>query len=278
MAPRKRTQWQRKNPNPFESVGALLAHFRVVAGLTQAELATRVIISESKLASIEQGRRPLALSLAQELDELLRTKGTLEVAVRHLPDVDAAIPVWAMEFIDLERRALTLSSYENQVVPGLLQTEEYMRAVFRTDIPMLTDEDIEYRINARLERQEILQRKVPPAVSFVVSEAMLRDRIGGDEVHLAQVRNLREYAEMPGVSLQVLPLGRATHAGLSGPFVVLETPEHEHLAYAETQRGGQLIYDADEVSILARKYAMLRTQALDPEGTRGLLDRLLGEQ
>jgi hypothetical protein len=84
-------------------------------------------------------------------------------------------------------------------------------------------------------------------------------------------------SEVPGVAIQMLPLGRTSHAGLDGPFVLLETPEHDHLAYAETQRGSQLIHDPDDLSILRHKYAMLRTQALNHEETAGLLDQLLGE-
>ncbi|MFJ8002568.1 Scr1 family TA system antitoxin-like transcriptional regulator, partial [Streptomyces sp. NPDC096310] len=81
-----------------------------------------------------------------------------------------------------------------------------------------------------------------------------------------------------GLAIQFLPLNRTTHAGLDGPFILLETPDHQHLAYAETQRGSHWISDPDEVSILARKYAMLRSQALTPEDSRDLLNRLLGEQ
>ncbi|MFF6960402.1 MULTISPECIES: Scr1 family TA system antitoxin-like transcriptional regulator [unclassified Streptomyces] len=279
MAPRKRRppNKEKKNLSPFHSLGAQVALFRAAAGYTQAQLAPIVIVSLAKLESIEQGRRPLTLSLAQELDRLLDTKGALEVAVRHLPEVDDAIPTFAAEFVELEREALTYNSYQNQVLPGLLQTEEYMRAVFRNDIPALTEEEIEFRVTARLKRQEILQGKIPPAASFIISEAALMDRIGGDDVWLNQVQHLRECADVPGISIQIIQLGRTTHAGLDGPFVLLETPEHDHLAYAETQRGSLFIHDPDGVSILARKYAMLRAQALDPEDTKGLLDRLLGE-
>lgn len=76
----------------------------------------------------------------------------------------------------------------------------------------------------------------------------------------------------------MLPLGITAHAGLNGPFILLETPEHQHLAYSETQRGSILVRDPNEVSILTQKYAMLRSQALNFDETRGLLDRLLGEQ
>ena len=93
-----------------------------------------------------------------------------------------------------------------------------------------------------------------------------------------QLRHLRQCADLPGVSIQVLPLERELTPGSPGPFVLLETPDHQHLAYTETQRGSQLISDPDEVSILAQKYGMLRMQALNAEETMGLLDRLLGEQ
>ncbi|MFI0717645.1 Scr1 family TA system antitoxin-like transcriptional regulator [Streptomyces sp. NPDC021224] len=276
--PRFRRGPRKKNPTPFESLGAQLAQIRAARGYTQPQLAKTAVISQSTLESIEQGRRPMTLALARQLDELLNTAGALETGVLHLPSPEGVVPVWAELFFDAERGAIAISSFQNQVVPGLLQTEQYMRAVFRDDIPTVSDEDIELRVAARLARQEVLQRKVPPASSFILSEAILRDRIGGEEVYRGQLRHLLACADVPGITIQVLPLGRATHAGLDGPFVLLETSDHEHLSYAETQRGSVLIHDPDEVSILARKYAMLRSQALNPEETKGLLEQLLGER
>ncbi|WP_226600083.1 DUF5753 domain-containing protein, partial [Streptomyces violascens] len=145
-------------------------------------------------------------------------------------------------------------------------------------VPAMSEDEINAQVAARLERQEILHRKEPPTLSFVISEAILRDRLGSDAVYAEMLRHLRDCADLPGLTVQVMPLGRHTHAGLNGPFILVETPDHQHLAYAETQRGSQLISDPDEVSILAQKYAMLRTQALNSEQTRGLLDQLLGEQ
>ncbi|MGP3927299.1 helix-turn-helix domain-containing protein [Streptomyces sp. 8N616] len=271
MHPRKR-----KNASALRLVGALVAQFRRAARLTQRELAERLCLHEETIASIEQGRRPLKLDLAEDLDRILETKGALAVAVENMPEIDK-YPVWATEYIDCEREAIALSWYENQVIPGLLQTERYARAVISNDVPVLSGEEIELRVAARIERQEILHRKVPPIASFVISEVVLMDRLGGDEVYREQVRHLRECADLPGLTLQIMPVGRTTHAGLSGPFILLETPDHQQLAYTETQRGSQFVSDPDELSILAHKYAMLRTQALNPEETKGLLDRLLGD-
>ncbi len=261
----------------MKMVGALLAVHREAAGYTQRALAERLLISEELIASIEQGRRPLKMDLAVQLDDFLGTNRTLQTAVEHMPEVDL-VPRWAEEYMDLEREALTLSWYDNQVLPGLLQTPAYARNVFRNDVPALTEDEIELRVAARMERQEVLHRREPPTICFIISEVTSMDRLGGDDVHVEQLRHLMELATLPGVTLQVMPVGRSFHAGLSGPFILIETPDHQRLGYTEAQRGSQLIADPDEVSILERKCAMLRTQALNPYETKGLLENLLGEQ
>ncbi|MFE9371865.1 Scr1 family TA system antitoxin-like transcriptional regulator [Streptomyces sp. NPDC006711] len=258
-------------------VGALVANFREAAGMTQRELAHRALLHQEMIASIEQGRRLLKIDLARSLDRILDTKGALETAVDNMPEINS-IPVWAEEYMDLEREAIALSWFENQVLPGLLQTESYAQAVFRSKVPAMSEDEIFAQVAKRMERQEILHQKEPPTISFVISEATLRDRLGNDKVHAETLRHLRVCASLPGLTLQVMPLGRHTHAGLNGPFILVETPDHQHLGYAETQRGSQLVSDPDEVSLLAQKYAMLRTQALNSEQTKGLLDQLLGEQ
>ncbi|WND40218.1 helix-turn-helix transcriptional regulator [Streptomyces sp. BB1-1-1] len=266
----------RRNASAMKMVGALLALYRQAAGHTQRSLGERFVIGEQQIASIEQGRRPLKPDLAEQLDELLGTKGALSTALSRMPEVDL-VPLWAEEYIDREREAFAISWYEGLAIPGLLQTEAYAQAVFRSRVPVYDDDSIAQLVAGRIDRQSILHRKVPPTVSFVIWEAALRDHLGGRDVYVEQVRKLREHVDVPGITLQVLPLGRTSHAGLDGPFILLETPEYQRLAYMETQRGSQLIADPDGVGILTQKYAMLRTQALNTEETRAMLDRLLGE-
>ncbi|WP_309235747.1 helix-turn-helix transcriptional regulator [Streptomyces sp. TRM64462] len=258
-------------------VGALVGQFREAAGLTQKALGDAVGAGEETIASIEQGRRTLKPDLAKALDRLLETKGALETAVANMPEIDR-IPVWAEQYMDLEREAIVLEFFANQVLPGLLQPKSYAEAVFRSRVPALCEDDIAAMVQVRLERQEILHRKTPPMMSFILAEAIVRAPLGGTEAHRETLRHLLKCADLPGVSIQVMPTDRATHAALDGPFVLLETPDYQHLAYTETQRGSQLITDPDETSILAQRYAMLRTQALNPEDTKGLLEQLLGEQ
>ncbi|MGW0564223.1 helix-turn-helix domain-containing protein [Streptomyces sp. NPDC003016] len=273
MSPRKRPK---KNASAMKMLGAQLAAFRRAAGYTQRSLGERIGADEETIASIEQGRRPLKADLAETLDKLLDTKGALSAGVENLPEIDL-FPLWAEQFLDHEREAIALSSYDNQVLPGLLQTETYARAVFRSRVPAYDEDEMEAQIAARIERQEILHRRVPPTVSYVIWEPVLRLPLGNRQVHAEQLAHLRVKSELPCLSVQFLPLNRTAHAALDGPFVLLETPDHQHLAYAETQRGSQWVSDPGEVSIVARRYAMLRAQALTPEDSRGLLDRLLGE-
>ncbi|MDJ1136129.1 helix-turn-helix domain-containing protein [Streptomyces iconiensis] len=165
-----------KNASAMKLVGELLALFRTANGYTQRALTDEVCAEYDTIASIEQGRRPLKLDLARQLDQLLGTQGALEVAVNNMPEVDR-YPLWAEEFIDREHAAVAISWFENQVIPGLLQTESYARAVFRTKVPPLDADETEVQVAGRLQRQDILQRKVPPSASFVISEAVLMDRL-----------------------------------------------------------------------------------------------------
>ncbi|MFD3721182.1 Scr1 family TA system antitoxin-like transcriptional regulator [Streptomyces sp. NPDC058674] len=273
MPPRKRA---RPNSTAMKMVGEQVAVCRVAKAMTQRALAEQIAVDVETLASIEQGRRVLMPDVAERMDRILGLPGLLSVAANRMPEVDM-IPAWAEEYMEREAEALALSWYDTMIIPGLLQTEAYARAVFGCRVPFVGEEKIELQTARRIERQEILHRPVPPTLSFVIWEAALRDRIGGDGVHREQLLHLRACADRPAISLQVLPLGITTHAGLAGPFTLLETPEFQHLAYSETQRGSILVRDPNEVSILTQKYAMLRSQALNFAETKGLLDRLLGE-
>ncbi|MEU6214838.1 Scr1 family TA system antitoxin-like transcriptional regulator [Streptomyces sp. NPDC047023] len=273
MPPRKRP---RPNETAMKMVGALVAAARTAKGMTQRDLAEALHVDVETVASIEQGRRILMPNVAEKMDRILGLPDLLAVAANRLPEVDM-VPAWAEEYMAREAEALALSWYDTLTVPGLLQTEAYARAVLGCRVPFVGEEKIDRQTAHRIQRQKILTRPVPPTLSFIVWEAALRDRIGGTEVYRKQLRHLRACADRPTVSLQVLPLGITAHAGLNGPFTLLETPEFQHLAYSETQRGSFLVRDPNEVSILSQKYAMLRSQALNVTETKGLLDRLLGE-
>ncbi|MCX5199130.1 Scr1 family TA system antitoxin-like transcriptional regulator [Streptomyces sp. NBC_00249] len=273
MPPKKRT---RPNATTMKMVGMQVATARSAKDLTQKQLAKLIGQDTETVASIEQGRRALMPNVAELMDLHLGLPGLLSVAAHEMPGRDAS-PPWSEEYMDLEQRAITLNWYESMVIPGILQTESQMRALFRCRVPAFPPDEIETLTVRRLARVQILHRQYPPNLTFVISEAALRDRIGGDAIYGEQLRHLLVCMEIPHVAVQVLPLGQTYHPGLSGSFTMLETPEHEHVGYFEGQRGSKLVTDPDDVSILAQRYAMLRTQALNPQDTKGLLNCLLGE-
>lgn len=229
-----------KNLTSMKMLGKQLGAARRAAGLTQSALAALVQVDEETIASIEQGRRSLKPDLAALLDDILQTKGMLSAGVANLPDIDQ-FPMWAELYMEHEREAISLSWYDNAVLPGLLQTRAYAEAVLRERVPAYDEGEIETKAAARIERQEILHRKSPPTLSFVVWEPLLHLGVGGPEIRKEQLRHLRSCAELSGVSLQFLPMTGPSHAGLDGPFVLLETPDHQHLAYIEGQRGSQWV-------------------------------------
>ncbi|MFJ2264938.1 helix-turn-helix domain-containing protein [Streptomyces sp. NPDC087849] len=265
-----------KRITSWHLIGAQLAMFRKAARMTQASLAERCSVGDDTIASIEQGRRTLQWDFAVKLDELLDTKGALRVAVEKVPKKER-FPAFVQDFIDYEQEALTLLSYENQVVPGLLQTEGYARFVFSCLYPPLEDDQLEEWVTGRLDRQKLLERKPRPMLHFVLEESILRSEIGDPAIMRRQIEHLRRCMELPFLGLQIMPMKLPKHAGLAGPMVLLETPDHDHLAYVEGQLTSYLHEDPDAVSLLQQKYGMLRSQALSVEKSARLLDELLGE-
>ncbi|MDT0455463.1 helix-turn-helix transcriptional regulator [Streptomyces sp. DSM 41527] len=266
-----------KRITSWHVIGAQLSHFRKAARMTQPMLAERVGVHEDTIGSVEQGRRPLKLDLAETMDEVLGTKGALAVAVAKVPEREK-LPAFVQDLVEHEEEALTLLSYQNQVVPGLLQTADYVQEVFDCLYPPLDPDEAAEWISTRLDRQKLLQRRNPqPMLNFVVEEAVLHRPVGGPDVLREQIRHLRQCAELPFLGLQIMPTKRGSHAGLDGPMILMETPQHEYVAYVEGQLVSYLIDDPDQVSTLQQKYGMLRSQAYSPNESKGLLDDLLGE-
>jgi transcriptional regulator with XRE-family HTH domain len=265
-----------KKVGSWQAVGALVAHYRKQRRLTQEQFAEMVSLHVDTVRSIEQGRLALQPDRAEQFDELLDTGGTLTVLVKRLPVRDKIVQ-FAQGLVDHEQEAVSILSYQSQVIPGLLQTRDYCRAVFDYRYPALGSETAEQWVNARMERQLIWQRDRPPVGHFILEESILRREIGDPEVMREQLRQILEYTEPVHMNFQVMPMKRAPHAGLDGPMVLLETPDHERLVYLEVQRASFLVEDPDEISDYHLQYGMLRSQALSPDESARLLKGLLGE-
>jgi transcriptional regulator with XRE-family HTH domain len=265
-------------PEESESLrtfGAVVKAFRKRAELTQEQLAPKVRYSPQTIASIEQGRRLPPDEFVERAEKVLDGFGALREAARHVAR-RPGIASWFRQWAKLEKEALSLNTYESRVVPGLLQTESYTRAVVLNVPPPPPEEEVEQRVAARMARQEILRRASPIALSFILEQAVLERRTGGADVTRELVDHLLEVSEWWHVELQLMPLHQPCHAGLDGSVSLLETPEHQWLGYSEGQKTGQLISGAKELSVLHQRYAKMRSQALTPEDSASLLKRMRG--
>ncbi|MBI0384762.1 hypothetical protein JBE27_53030, partial [Streptomyces albiflaviniger] len=134
----------------------------------------------------------------------------------------------------------------------------------------------EQLVQGRLDRKAIFDRKPRALIHVILEEAALRRQIGGPEVMSRQYEHLVECAARPGVSIQVMPMNQAEHAGLRGPFTVIETPEDTSLVYTESHGESILVSKPDKVAALTRRYAMIRTQALGPKESVSFIEQLMG--
>lgn len=256
--------------------GRQLKLFRERAGLERAELGARTGYSVSTIASFEQGRRIPPPRFIERADELLDAGGVLSAAKEEV--ARAQYPAFFRDAARLEAQAVELHVYATQAAPGLLQTEEYARAVFAMWRPLLDEAVIEQRVTARLARQEIFARRPTPNLSFVIEEAVLHRPLGGEAVWRGQLEQFLLAGQKRNVEIQVMPLSRAEHAGLAGPFTLMETKDERRIAYTEVQGDSRVHTGRGKVRELEAAYGVLRAQALTPFESLALIEKLLGER
>ncbi|MFE9883864.1 helix-turn-helix domain-containing protein [Streptomyces scopuliridis] len=262
-------------PGVWVAYGKLVKLWRNKSGLTQQELAEAVGYSCDQLASIEQGRRPAKSAFTDAAEVRLKAGGTLAVLQ---DDVDLAkLPLFFQDFALIETEAVSRFSSDPLLIPGLLQTEEYARALFSEHCPPLSDEMIEQHVEARLSRQKLLTRTPMVETCFIIGEAALTSTVGDDDVMRAQLQHLLKQGAMRNVEIQVMPSDSSFHPGLSGPMVIVETLEHRRVGYIESQGVGLVVTDAATVSAFGLRYGKLRTQALNVEESADLIKCVAGE-
>lgn len=262
-------------PVQWRYCGNQTKRWRTRAGVSREELATEAGYAYDTVKMMEQGRRRPTPRLLQVADEMCDAQGMLVAALGYLqPEKFAS---YSQEFMSYETEAVSLISYEPRYIPGLLQTEEYVRAVLSAFVPPLEEETFEQRVTARLERQKLLGI-LNRSFSFVIEEAALRCRFGGAEAYERQLRRLLETAEQRNVTVQVMTADSGIHPGFRGPFVIVETPEHEHLAYEEGQTAGVLYADREKVSTVMRRHDMIAREALCPRDSLRFITQLLEER
>lgn len=256
--------------------GRQLKLFRDRAGMDRATLGSLTGYSASTIASFEQGRRIPPPKFIDQADEVLGAGGVLSASKEEV--ARAQYPAFFRDAAKLEAEAVELHVYDTQLVNGLLQAEEYARAVFAMWQPLLDEALMEQRVAARLARQEIFARRPAPHLSFVIEEAVLLRPLGGEAVWRGQLEHLMLIAEKRNVVIQVMPLSRQEHAGLAGPFTLMEAKDGRRIAYTEVQGDSRVHTERHKVRELERTYGILRAQAHTPTESLALIEKLLGER
>ncbi|MFI0503286.1 Scr1 family TA system antitoxin-like transcriptional regulator [Streptomyces albogriseolus] len=243
--------------------GARVRRLRTAAGLTQAELGALTHVVSTRITQIERasGAKP-TLELARALDAAL---GADDLLVELWPYVyREAFPDWSRRFMEYSERAVAVRQYAAHVVPGLLQTEDYARAVLKVGRTLSSEEQLRERVALRMGRQERLSTPDRPELWVVLDEAVLRRPVGGLPVMRDQLARLLAAGTEPHITVQVLPFDQGEHEVMGGSLTVLTMPDGSEVAYTEGAHHGQLVEEPDEVASLALTYDRLRAAALPP--------------
>ena len=234
---------------------------RLAAGLTQQELGKLTHFSDSQISAVETGTTPPKPDLLKAVDEALKTGGLLMRLYEHLVQADEA-PVWLREWLYYEEQAEALRTFQTTVIPGLLQTEAYARAIFESG-GLLTPDEVERRVAARMERQAILTRENPPQFTAVLDAGVLRRPVGGPEVMREQLLHLvKVVTELPHVRVQIVPESVGAYPGLSGPFTISTLPENETVGYLDNMRKGQVVQGGPDLTWILKAWEAIRCEAL----------------
>ncbi|MFD3542014.1 Scr1 family TA system antitoxin-like transcriptional regulator [Streptomyces sp. NPDC058662] len=265
----------------FRALGKQIKALREAADFHQKELAARLHVGEDLIGAIERGVRTPQPDLLERADAVLAARGVLRAAV---PEVREALkrartrhPDWFRDYAQAEASAQAIHDYSHQGVMGLLQTEGHARAVFAKRRPLLDEETIEKRVQDRLARQQIFESWPSPTISLVLDQNLLERQVGGTEVHREQLRRFLEIGRLRTVELQVMPFSRGEHAAMDGSFTLLHPKGRQQVAYTEAYGRPHLITDPDQVRIMAERYGIIRAQALTPDESLDLIEKMLGE-
>jgi transcriptional regulator with XRE-family HTH domain len=275
-----------RGPSPTvrrRRLAARLRELRENANLTIDEVGDRLECSASKISRIETGHVGVT---PRDVRDMLEVYGVEENEREALVQLarearkkgwwHAYNEVFTGAFVGLESDASFLHTHQALLVPGLLQTEAYTRAVIRAIRPDIGEADVELRVRARLNRQKLITEETnPPEYWVVLDEAAVSRQVGGPEVMRDQLKKLVEVASLPHVTLQVVPFSAGGHAGMDTPFLILGFPEQADpdVVYVEYSTSGVYLEQPDDVHRYTLMFDHLRAAALKPDDTLDLVDR-----
>ena len=264
---------------PLFFFGAEVRRWRTSAGMSQEQLGQQIGYSAALVGRVELGERSPSLDFAEGCDRTMPAAGGLfgrlyELA-RHW---EGGYPSWFAEWVEAERRAITLCTWQPLLVPGLLQTADYARALFLAWHGTDSDDQVDQKVNARIERQTIFQRGDPPALWAVLDEGVLRRCVGSAATMRGQLLHLLEVSDRSTITLQVVPSEAGAHVGGLGAFFIAAFANAPSIVYLETADQGQIKERPSAVSKISEIFDQVRFEALPRGASRDLIRKVAEEQ
>ncbi|MER8047849.1 helix-turn-helix transcriptional regulator [Streptomyces sp. NPDC094032] len=258
--------------SPLDYYGWELRRLREAHGLKQQQLGDIIFCTGSLIGQVECAKKIPTREFSERLDAALGTGGLFSRLVGLV--LRSQLPTWFQPFAAMEAIATYISTFQTQLVYGLLQTEEYARAVLATGMP----DGIDGLLAARMERQRILERKCPPLAWAVLDEAILHRPIGGRDVMRRQLAHLLSFADHRWMRIQVLPFEAGEHASLDGSFTLLRFDEDPDIIYTEDLISGHMTANPDTIREAALRYAHVQATALSVGDSAALIARVMEER
>lgn len=278
------------NVNPTvrrRRLGSELRKLREAKGMTAEEVATRLLVSQSKISRLENGRRSISQRDVRDLcmvygvddDRIVESLMTMARESRQRGWWHAFGDIPYSVYIGLEAEATSIRNYQSLMLPGLLQTRGYAEAVVTGMQPEASPEDVEKRVEVRMRRQDRIHDEEPVRFWAVLDEAALHRVVGNPQTMREQIEHLAELSTLPHVTVQVIPFAIGAHPGMTGAFSLLEFPEvtDSDVVYLEGVTSDLYLEREADVSLYTVMYEHLRAEALSPEQTRVLIAQVAKE-
>ena len=264
---------------PLDFFGAEVRRWRTAAGLSQEQLGQRVGYSGAQVGKVETSERAPSQDFAEGCDRAVPEACGLFLRLYQLARRwDGGYPSWFTQWVEAERRASTLRTWQPLILPGLLQTPDYARALFLAWRGSDSDAELDQLVNARIERQAIFQPPNPPSLWAVIDEGVLRRRIGSAKVMREQLEHLIAVSERSKITVQVVPADVGAHVGLLGAFFIASFENARGIVYLESPDEGQTTERPSAVAKITETFDMLRAEALPRAASQDLIRKVAEEQ
>ncbi|MEV8627705.1 helix-turn-helix transcriptional regulator [Streptomyces sp. NPDC051079] len=258
--------------SPLDYYGSELRRLREEAKLSQDQLGGILFCTGSLVGQVETAKKLPTRQFSERLDAALMTGGLFTRLIGLV--LKSQLPNWFQPYAEMEAKATYISTYQAQLVYGLLQTPAYARAVLGVENP----DRLEEMVAARMERQRILERENPPVLCVILDEAVLYREIGGAEVMGSQLAHLLSFRDHPWIQVQVLPYAAGQHSAMMGSFTLLRFDDDPDVFYAPVYGGGHMTANPQVIRERFVSYARLQATALSREDSAALIARAMEER